>query len=77
MTETTMPNFDAWAYAVGESLGNPQLIYQEKISEALKQAFEQGYALGKREGYIDGSDFGWICALESDEGWIKHHTNEE
>lgn len=79
-TEITMPDFEKWTSNLLINVGKLGGISATEMSVevALKQAFDQGYALGQREGYIEGTDFGWVYALESDEEWIKlHDTNEE
>jgi flagellar biosynthesis/type III secretory pathway protein FliH len=54
----TEPDFDQWAH-------NIYLYYSiAKVAEALKQSYEQGYHLGKREGYEVGLEQGW--AIEQD-----------
>lgn len=48
MNDITMPDFDRWA----ELLITHNSV--KEISQALKQAFEQGQALGDREGFLRG-----------------------
>lgn len=48
----TEPNFKQWA----EYIINAD---QSEAAIALKQAYNQGYHLGKLEGYEDGKENGW------------------
>lgn len=44
--EITLPDFNSWGFRV---LSNPEGTLSKNISEGLRQAFEQGVALGIRK----------------------------
>ncbi len=64
MSNIVMPDFQAWCKA---------LLYGKsdyRIEEALKQAFDQGYRLGFREGAdIDE----WFEEQDNDKEWLESH----
>lgn len=54
-----MPDFKGWSHnVVIMTVENGKLI-TTGIEEALKQAFQQGQALGHRQGYNEGLEMGW------------------
>lgn len=64
----TTPDFYEWANkALAEGLQRLEL--ELVIARSLAQAFEQGRALGAREGFEEGDRSGWWKQLESDENF--------
>lgn len=57
----TMPDFRTWAENV--SIKTKREL-DDNISRALEEAFNQGFALGDRQGYERGLNRGW--AIEQD-----------
>lgn len=57
----TKPDFKLWAIY----LLNNDPTYEE-VEETLRQVFDQGYYLGKREGFEDGDKNGWWKDLDAD-----------
>lgn len=56
-----MPDFDTWADLLTDGYKSV------KISEALRQAFEQGYQLGLNQGW----------AIEQDKDYANKEKNSE
>ncbi len=62
----TPPDFEEWARSI-KSLP-PHSDHVSSIAQSLKNAFEQGVALGDRTGYERGLNKGW--AIEQDAGGV-------
>lgn len=54
-TEIIMPDFEEWACLLLDDAYVPESTKIE-LGDALKQAFTQGYTLGKREGMSENGD---------------------
>lgn len=57
-----MPDFTQWASEILSTLksikiSNPKTT--EILAAELEDIFNKGYHLGRRDGYIEGSDNGW------------------
>lgn len=83
MTQITMPDFYKWAIKV---TGLHCVYRLVGTQDALKQAFDQGYALGFREGELKGQKDSltntqeWWEPQDSDKEWLAAHdepTTEE
>ena len=73
MKNLTEPNFKEWSKAVFEDPGWPT----ENIATALKQAYEQGKALGYLKGYDHGINIGWAELQDADHKWVDSHNEEK
>lgn len=63
----TMPDFDQWGLNIVSERNNGW----SDISDALKQAFDQGRALGNREAICTTQD--WWEEQDNDDAWIDAH----
>ncbi len=67
-----MPDFEAW----GKSLDWYEDGQEDsRIADALKQAFDQGRALGNREAICTTQE--WWEEQDSDKTWLDSQTTEE
>jgi len=70
-----LPNFRRWASGLvhgqiyNRLLNYIPLIRVHDVERALKTAFEEGRALGNKEGYKKGLDYGW--QIEQDKQYAK------
>lgn len=78
-----MPDFYKWAknliirqqisinYASNKVVDRTVNVLRNEIQIALKQAFDQGCHLGRREGYEEGLNRGWAIEQDKDSSAIK------
>ena len=59
-----MPNYTEWAWAITSETYCENI--EHRIARSLKDAFDQGRALGRLEGYDDGRDNSWWKEQEDD-----------
>lgn len=79
MPEVVLPDFEEWALNAldeGDPSWRTELDWRIEpvIIEALKQAFDQGRSLGRREGYEEGINRGW--AIEQDKEYAKNSRKD-
>lgn len=63
MNNIVMPDFVEWSKHIFDRVD---------VMIALEQAFNQGRALGHREGFQDGKLNGWIQDIENDPEFYEH-----
>lgn len=61
----TEPDFEQWALSIIRNCYGCSPDVSE-ISEGLKQSYEQGIALGDRQGYERGLNIGWAIEQDKD-----------
>lgn len=71
MTKIVMPNFDEWATSFTWSPEPDGLSVEQRFAIALRQAFDQGRALGAREALCSNQE--WWKDEDEDEAWLQSH----
>lgn len=75
MSDITEPNFEEWAEKIAsrqeEGLDCDTAF---SIKQSLKQAYEQGKALGYLNGYDHGINIGWAELQDGDTKWVEDNS---
>lgn len=71
----TEPNFEKWGFILSLASKEPRASLELTITNGLKEAFDQGYQLGRIEGYEEGLNKGW--AIEQDKEYVDKEGNKE
>ncbi len=73
--DDTMPDFEEWVKNLVFEYVDYE-CYHGRVEEALKQAFDQGYALGYRGGKRDGYYLGSQSDITNTQEWWEDQDND-